>query len=61
MALGKWKAPLGLVTLPIKLAGIERLLGFYESLPSFLTADCSYHAEKLFYRTSKIHLTGRKS
>ena len=26
--------------MPIKPAGIERLLGFYEALPSFLTADC---------------------
>ena len=31
---------MGLLTLPIKPAGIERLLGFYEALPSFLTADC---------------------
>ena len=59
--LGNWKAHLGLLTLPIKPAGIERLLGFYEALPSFLTADCLTKERKLFYRTSKIHLKGRKT
>lgn len=54
---GKWKALLGLLTLPIKLAGIERLHSkqppFLWQFPSLLTANCGPTLKLFFKETNK--------